>query len=164
MTDSNYENQINENNQQTIGYDSAQKIEELITEIETKLAESDDITMHTMLIINHLLRDSQTPKFLTEDSKQRIKNIWDKISLSGLELNKPPLIFGAPELVNNLNNVLDENLDDGTDVISITLPPDKPDKEEKPKPKKATKIEEENDIDYDEDEDDSSTETDEDEV
>jgi hypothetical protein len=161
MTDSNYENQSNENNQQNIGYDSAQKIEELITEIETKLAESNDVTIHTMLIINHLLRDSQTPKFLTEDTKRRIKNIWNEISLSGLELNKPPLIFGAPELVNNVNNVLDENLDDGTEIISITLPPDK---EEKPKPKKPTKLEEENDIDYDEDEDDSATETDEDEV
>jgi hypothetical protein len=160
MTDSTYENQNNENNESTVGYDSAQKIEAFLTEIETKLAESNDVTMHTMLAINHLLRNSQTPKFLDENTKERIKNIWNKISLSGLELNKPPLVFGAPELIDNGNNILDDNLDDGTEVISITLPPDK---EEKQKPTKAAKTEEEEDEEYDEDEDDSGVESDEDE-
>jgi len=137
-------------------YDSSEKIDSFLTEIESKMAESNDSTTYVMLAMNHMLRDSQFPKFLDATSKQRIATIWDKISLSGFELNKPPIIFGVPESTGEVKSALDGNLDDGTEIISITLPPDK--EETKPKKEAKPKVEEEDD--YDDDDSEMSSEDD----
>ena len=134
-------------------YDSTVKIEEFLNEIEAKINTDSDVTMHTMLAINDLLCNSKTPQFLTDATTARIKTIWNKISLTGLELNQPPLIFGTPELPVGQDIVADNNLDDGTDVLSITLPPDK---EENPKKKTTAKNKDDSEYDEDEDDDDES--------
>jgi len=139
-------------------YDSGEKIDAFLAEMEAKIAESNETTMYVMLSMNHMLRDSQFPKFLNDSNKQRISAIWDKISLSGLELNKPPIIFGAPEISSVAKNALDGNLDDGTEIISITLPPDK----EEVKPKKETKSKVEEEEDYEDDDGDLPPEDDDD--
>ncbi len=150
-------NEEKQNNDTVTRYDSAKKIEEFLNEIEAKINTESDVTMHTMLAINDLLRNSKTPQSLTDATKERIKTIWNKISLTGLELNQPPLIFGTPELFVGQDIVTDDNLDDGTEVVSITLPPDK---EECSKKKTATKNEDDDEYDDDDDEDCDYDETD----
>ena len=159
MTDLNQNpNQENLRAEPKFRYDSSEKIDKFLTEMESKIAESNDVTMYVMLSMNHMLRDSQFPKFLDDSTKQRIATIWDKISLSGLELNKPPIIFGTPEAAGAVKSVLDSSLDDGTEIISITLPPDK----EEVKPKKEAKPEIEEEEDLDDDDSDMSSEDDDD--
>ena len=139
-------------------YDSGEKIDKFLSEMESKMTESNETTMYVMLSMNHMFRDSQFPKFLTDSNKKRISAIWDKISLSGLELNRPPIIFGTPEISNVAKNALDGNLDDGTEIISITLPPD----HEETKPKKETKKKVDDDDSYDDDDGDTLSEDDDD--
>lgn len=75
-----------------------QEIENFVAEISRQVVGSSTAYMHAMLALNHILRQSNAEEFLDHDVKEQIKDLWIKLKSMGLQLNDPPILFGAPDL------------------------------------------------------------------
>ena len=121
---------------------SKEDIEAYVSELEKNISESNNLVMHSLLAINHILRLPNAPELLTEDLQSRLKELWLKVKMAGLQLDEPPLLFGIPEMAKAESNN-DDNLDDGTAAIKFTLPPEEEPRQKTKKKEKKVEIEEE---------------------
>ncbi|MFN8389768.1 MAG: hypothetical protein U0136_05715 [Bdellovibrionota bacterium] len=87
--------------------DSGQKLytkpelEAFIAEIGRKVVDKNPAYLHSMLAVNHLLRQPNLKEVLDEEMKEQLKDIWVKLKTTGITLNDPPVLFGIPE--NSIN-------------------------------------------------------------
>ncbi|MCC6933829.1 MAG: hypothetical protein IT292_11370 [Deltaproteobacteria bacterium] len=132
----------------------------LIAEVEKEIGNG-SVLMHSMLLLDALLRQPNGQQILDDELKGRLIDIWQRVKLAGLQLNDPPLLFGQPKVA-TAEVVSSDDISDGTEAIKFTLP-----QEEEPKSKKGQKkkraipdedLIEESDDDEGEEEDDSSVE------
>ena len=121
---------------------SKEEIEAYVSELEKNISESNNLVMHSLLAVNHILRLPNAPELLTDDLKERVKELWAKVKVAGLQLNEPPLLFGVPEIV-KAELSTDDNLDDGTAAIKFTLPPEEETRQKNKKKEKKVEITEE---------------------
>lgn len=51
--------------------------------------------MHSMILLDSLLRLPNARELFDEDLKEQARDIWLKIKSTGLQLNDPPLLFDS---------------------------------------------------------------------
>lgn len=71
------------------------EVQTFISEISQKVIEPNTSHLHSVLAINHLLRQSNMPELLDNDLKEQLKDLWIKLKSTGVQLNDPPLIFDS---------------------------------------------------------------------
>src|SRR5262245_46879872 len=75
------------------------EIQTFIGEISKRVLEPNTSHLHSVLAINHLLRQANMPELLDNDLRAQLKDLWIKLKSTGMQLNDPPLLFGngAPQ-------------------------------------------------------------------
>ena len=68
-----------------------------LTDLSEHVADSQGNYLHSLIALNELLSQPNAEKLFDSELKAKAKEIWIKLKSSGLELNDPPLLFGAPE-------------------------------------------------------------------
>jgi hypothetical protein len=120
-----------------------EELEAFVTDIECKVTEGSDAAVHSIFALNHLLREPNAKELIDDEIKARMADLWIKFSAAGFDLNNPPLLFGDPELPHKPVAV-DDSIDDGTEAIVITLPPEEDDES---KAKDASDFDEDDSLD-----------------
>lgn len=49
--------------------------------------------MHSMILLDHLLRLPDARKLFDDDLKEQARDLWLKVKSTGLQLNDPPILF-----------------------------------------------------------------------
>ena len=91
------------------------EFEAFAAEIARKVVDKEPAYLHSMLAMNHILRQPNLPEVLDADLKDQLKDLWLKLKTTGLNLQDPPILFGLGE--NSIN--YDEQAD-STDDASNT--------------------------------------------
>ena len=68
-----------------------------IGEINKQVVDKSPAYLHSILALNHVLRQPNLSQLLDKDIKQQLQDIWAKLKTTGLELQDPPVLFGVPE-------------------------------------------------------------------
>ncbi len=68
-----------------------------VTEIAGKVVDKEPAYLHSMLAMNHILRQPNLHELLDADLKEQLKDVWLKLKTTGLQLQDPPILFGIPE-------------------------------------------------------------------
>ncbi len=102
---------------------SKKELEDFVLDIEKKVDENNDSVLHSILALNHLLREPNTEELVDDSLKTRMKDLWVKLDSFGFELNKPPLLFGFEAVKTEQKKESDE-IDDGTKSIVIKMQED----------------------------------------
>jgi hypothetical protein len=76
------------------------EVREILDAIAHKIIESNTVYMHSMLLINKLLRLPNAREIFDADLKQLARDLWIKMKSTGLQLNDPPLLFAESDLTN----------------------------------------------------------------
>lgn len=74
-----------------------QELESFVTEISKQVVGSTTAFMHSMLALNHILRQPNAAELLDDELREQLKDLWIKLKSMGLQLNDPPILFGIPE-------------------------------------------------------------------
>lgn len=90
------------------------EFEAFAAEIARKVVDKEPAYLHSMLAMNHILRQPNLPEVLDADLKDQLKDLWLKLKTTGLNLQDPPILFGLGE--NSIN--YDEPADPTDDVPS----------------------------------------------
>ena len=69
------------------------EVQTFIAEISQRVLEPNTSHLHSVLAINHLLRQSNMPELLDGDLRDQLKDLWIKLKSTGVQLNDPPLLF-----------------------------------------------------------------------
>ena len=75
-----------------------EEIVDFIGEINKQIVGSSKSTMHSLLALNHILRAPNAREVIDGDLKTQLKDIWLKLKSIGLQLQDPPILFGAPQV------------------------------------------------------------------
>jgi hypothetical protein len=73
------------------------EIEAFVAEIGRKVVDSNPAYLHSMLALNHLLRQPNLKDLLDSELKEQLKDIWLKLKTTGLQVQDPPILFGIPD-------------------------------------------------------------------
>jgi len=73
------------------------ELEAFIVEIAAKVVDKEPAYLHSMLAMNHILRQPNLHELLDADLKEQLKDIWLKLKTTGLQLQDPPILFGIDE-------------------------------------------------------------------
>lgn len=130
-------------------YKSRDEIEAFVSDIESQVCASNGVAFHSMVALNHIMRQPNASELVDQDLKVRMADLWHKLKSVGFELQDPPLLFGLPEFTSK-SDAVDENLDDGTDAIEIVLPADEEDENKKRPTSSNQDDSDDEDDDYDE--------------
>ena len=77
------------------------EIEAFVAEIGRKVVDTNPAYLHSMLALNHILRQPNLKEQLDDELLEQLKDIWLKLKTTGLLLQDPPVLFGIP--VNTIN-------------------------------------------------------------
>lgn len=77
---------------------SQKEISAYLSDIEKKLTETDTVATHSLVALNQLLRLPNAADLFDGENKERAKDLWIKLKGRGIQLTEPPLIFGAPAI------------------------------------------------------------------
>ena len=77
---------------------SKEEIERFVADIGRRVVDSKTAYMHSLLALNHILRQPNLKDLLDDDLREQMKDIWVKLMKStGLQLVNPPILFGVAE-------------------------------------------------------------------
>lgn len=68
----------------------------LLQDIRDKI-ESGDTNLHCVLAMNWFLRQPNLKKVMDKSVETQAREIWGELTAAGLELEKPPILFGLPD-------------------------------------------------------------------
>ena len=85
-----------------------------VTEIARKVVDKEPAYLHSMLALNHILRQPNLPEILDADVKEQLKDLWVKLKTTGLHLQDPPILFGISDSAINY----EEAVDSGDETLS----------------------------------------------
>ena len=127
------------------------EVEAFVSDIESQVCESNGVAFHSMAALNHIMRQPNAGQIVDSELKTRMADLWRKLKSADFDLQDPPLLFGIPECANEAR-VVDESLDDGTQSIVFTIPPDEEEQNNKKRSNISDKDElgEEDEDDYEE--------------
>lgn len=74
-------------------------VQELLDTIARKSVETNTAYMHSMLLLNTLLREPNADQLFDDSLKAQARDLWLKVKSTGLQLNDPPFLFGLPEKI-----------------------------------------------------------------
>ena len=86
------------------------EFEAFAAEIARKVVDKEPAYLHSMLAMNHILRQPNLPEVLDADLKDQLKDLWVKLKTTGLHLQDPPILFGIGE-----NTIIYEEAADPTE-------------------------------------------------
>ncbi len=66
-----------------------------LADIGKRVLEPNSSYLHSVLAMNHLLRQANLPELLDTDTREQMKDLWIKLKSTGMQLNDPPLLFGT---------------------------------------------------------------------
>lgn len=75
------------------------EVQEVLDEIAKRFVASGSAYMHSMLLLNHILRLPNASEIFDDGLKDQAKDLWLKVKSTGLQLTDPPLLFGMPPKV-----------------------------------------------------------------
>ncbi len=70
-----------------------EELQQTLESIARSVVGSHSTYMHSMILLDHLLRLPNAREIFDEDSKEQARDLWLKIKSTGLQLNDPPLLF-----------------------------------------------------------------------
>ena len=117
------------------------EIQAFLADIAERVVDSDPAILHSVIALNHLLRQPEAKELFDDDIREQLADLWLKIKASGLHLDNPPLLFEAPEASD------DESLDSEIVDDSEEIPTLKRISSQDPRDKDAQGEEEEEDED-----------------
>jgi len=91
---------------------SKKELQAFVAEISRKVVDKEPAYLHSMLAMNHILRQPNLPELLDGDLKDQLKDLWVKLKTTGLNLQDPPILFGIGDSAINY----DETSDSGEDL------------------------------------------------
>lgn len=100
---------------------SEEEAMEYLADIEERVLESSNASMHSVLALNYLLNRLDESHLQNSEVKSRLCDLWIKIKSSGLELGDPPILFGVAENTEKSFSSEENQLDDGTEPIEVVF-------------------------------------------
>ncbi len=90
---------------------SKEEIERFVADIGRRVVDSNAAYMHSLLALNHILRQPNLPEVIDDELRDQMKDIWVKLMKStGLQLVNPPILFGIADGLIQWDLDLSENL------------------------------------------------------
>jgi hypothetical protein len=74
---------------------TSEDLKEALTALAEKIV-SNQSSMHSMLLLDHLLRLPNASQLFTPDLMEQARDLWKKIESTGLQIAQPPFLFGPP--------------------------------------------------------------------
>ena len=74
------------------------EVQGILDEIAKKFVASGSAYMHSMLLLNHILRLPNAAELFDDGLKEQARDLWLKVKSTGLQLTDPPLLFGLPKV------------------------------------------------------------------
>ncbi len=88
------------------------ELEAFVAEIGRKVVDKEPAYLHSMLAMNHILRQPNLSELLDKDLREQLKDIWLKLKTTGLHLQDPPVLFGINDASINYDDAQDVSEDD----------------------------------------------------
>lgn len=88
---------MSESSQETQKVYTRDDVVETLQVVEKKIVESHSSYIHSMLVLNNLLRQPNAHEIFDDELKERARDLWAKVSLTGMQITNPPLLFGQPK-------------------------------------------------------------------
>ena len=74
-----------------------EQIKAYLVDIESRVINSDEAYMHSVIALNQLLRLPNAESVIDGELKEQMHDLWVKLKSHGVQLGDPPLLFGLPE-------------------------------------------------------------------
>lgn len=71
------------------------EVQLFVADVSKRVLEPGTSHLHSVLALNHMLRQSNMPELLDADLKEQMKDLWIKLKSTGMQLNDPPILFGV---------------------------------------------------------------------
>ena len=84
---------------QTAQVSTKKDVQDILESVSRRLMESHTSHLHSILMLNTVLRLPNASELLDEKLKAQAKDLWTKLKGTGLQLVDPPLLFGLPQKV-----------------------------------------------------------------
>jgi hypothetical protein len=72
---------------------SREDVQSILDNVASKIVESNTPYMHSMLLLDHLLRSPNAHEIFDKDLKDQARDLWLKVKSTGLQLSDPPFLF-----------------------------------------------------------------------
>ena len=105
-------------------------VQAFLSEIAERVISSNNAYLHSVLALDHLLREPNAAELFDGDLKEQARDLWVKLKATGLQLNDPPVLFGIPEDFINGDVAAEEQGEEEEEENFIKIEPRETDAEE----------------------------------
>ena len=75
------------------GLTTREDVQVLLDEIQSRVANDNLSSLHTLVSLNTVLRLPNAREILDDDLKAQARDLWLKVKASGVNLTDPPILF-----------------------------------------------------------------------